>query len=270
MAGAGYPDRPEMGHGGEVTGRTQIRHLQRRRGRPRRVHGSQRAGERSPSRDGRDGHRRVMRSAQPKGFVYVRAEYPLAVSRLQDRDPPGQGSSACSARTSSNRPLISTSISASARAHLSAARKPRSWPPSKDKRGQPRPRPPFPAESGLWGFPTLINNVETFANIVADHHRGAEWYASHRHGKEQGHEGLRPHRQDPEQRPDRSADGHHHPRDRRGTRRRRAGRHQESKRCRPAALPAAAFRRGVRHAGGLRIADEGRLDHGLGRHGRHG
>jgi bidirectional [NiFe] hydrogenase diaphorase subunit len=33
-------------------------------------------------------------------------------------------------------------------------------------RGQPHPRPPFPAESGLWGFPTLINNVETFASVV--------------------------------------------------------------------------------------------------------
>jgi bidirectional [NiFe] hydrogenase diaphorase subunit len=46
------------------------------------------------------------------------------------------------------------------------------------RRGQPRPRPPFPAESGLWGCPTLINNVETFANIVPIITRGAEWYAS--------------------------------------------------------------------------------------------
>jgi len=46
------------------------------------------------------------------------------------------------------------------------------------RRGQPRPRPPFPAESGLWGFPTLINNVETFGNIVAIINRGAAWYAS--------------------------------------------------------------------------------------------
>jgi bidirectional [NiFe] hydrogenase diaphorase subunit len=46
------------------------------------------------------------------------------------------------------------------------------------RRGQPRPRPPFPAESGLWGFPTLINNVETFANIVPIISRGADWYAS--------------------------------------------------------------------------------------------
>jgi bidirectional [NiFe] hydrogenase diaphorase subunit len=45
------------------------------------------------------------------------------------------------------------------------------------KRGQPRPRPPFPAESGLWGCPTLINNVETFANIVPIITRGPEWYA---------------------------------------------------------------------------------------------
>jgi len=46
------------------------------------------------------------------------------------------------------------------------------------RRGQPRPRPPFPAEKGLWGFPTLINNVETFANIVHIITRGAAWYAS--------------------------------------------------------------------------------------------
>jgi bidirectional [NiFe] hydrogenase diaphorase subunit len=45
------------------------------------------------------------------------------------------------------------------------------------KRGTPRPRPPFPAESGLWGCPTLINNVETFANVPAIIRNGAEWFA---------------------------------------------------------------------------------------------
>jgi bidirectional [NiFe] hydrogenase diaphorase subunit len=45
-------------------------------------------------------------------------------------------------------------------------------------RGQPRPRPPFPAESGLWGRPTLINNVETYANIAPILNHGADWYAS--------------------------------------------------------------------------------------------
>jgi bidirectional [NiFe] hydrogenase diaphorase subunit len=45
------------------------------------------------------------------------------------------------------------------------------------KRGVPRPRPPFPAESGLWECPTLINNVETFANIAPITRKGAEWFA---------------------------------------------------------------------------------------------
>jgi bidirectional [NiFe] hydrogenase diaphorase subunit len=45
------------------------------------------------------------------------------------------------------------------------------------KRGTPRPRPPFPAESGLFGCPTLINNVETFANIAPILRRGADWFA---------------------------------------------------------------------------------------------
>jgi hypothetical protein len=45
-------------------------------------------------------------------------------------------------------------------------------------RGQPHPRPPFPAERGLWGFPTLINNVEAFASVVPILERGPEWYAT--------------------------------------------------------------------------------------------
>src|SRR5205807_10417476 len=44
-------------------------------------------------------------------------------------------------------------------------------------RGTPRPRPPYPAESGLWDAPTLINNVETFANVPAILRGGAAWYA---------------------------------------------------------------------------------------------
>jgi bidirectional [NiFe] hydrogenase diaphorase subunit len=46
------------------------------------------------------------------------------------------------------------------------------------KRGQPRQRPPYPPESGLWNAPTLINNVETFANIPAIINEGGDWYAS--------------------------------------------------------------------------------------------
>jgi bidirectional [NiFe] hydrogenase diaphorase subunit len=46
------------------------------------------------------------------------------------------------------------------------------------KRGQPRQRPPYPPEAGLWGAPTLINNVETFANIPTIIERGGEWFSS--------------------------------------------------------------------------------------------
>ncbi|HCF95361.1 MAG TPA: hydrogenase, partial [Verrucomicrobia bacterium] len=45
-------------------------------------------------------------------------------------------------------------------------------------RGEPRPRPPFPAQQGLWGKPTLLNNVETYANVAAILLKGADWYAS--------------------------------------------------------------------------------------------
>jgi bidirectional [NiFe] hydrogenase diaphorase subunit len=45
------------------------------------------------------------------------------------------------------------------------------------ERGQPSPRPPYPAESGLWGYPTLINNVETLANVPAIIRRGGAWFA---------------------------------------------------------------------------------------------
>jgi len=46
------------------------------------------------------------------------------------------------------------------------------------RRGEPRPRPPFPADSGLWGKPTNVNNVETYANVPQIILKGAEWYSS--------------------------------------------------------------------------------------------
>ncbi len=54
------------------------------------------------------------------------------------------------------------------------------------KRGMPRPRPPFPAQSGLWGKPTNINNVETWADVGAVMRRGADWYASYGTEKSKG------------------------------------------------------------------------------------
>ncbi|HUJ43582.1 MAG TPA: NADH-ubiquinone oxidoreductase-F iron-sulfur binding region domain-containing protein [Opitutaceae bacterium] len=113
-----------------------------------------------------------------EGYAYVRAEYPLAVERLgiaigQARQRGflgrnilgsghsfdldirmGSGAFVCGEETA-----LMTSV--------------------EGKRGEPRPRPPFPAQAGLWGRPSLLNNVETYANIPIILTRGAAWYASH-------------------------------------------------------------------------------------------
>ena len=111
------------------------------------------------------------------GYVYCRAEYPLAIKRLQKaidtcyehgylgkncmglgfdfdmRIKAGAGAFVCGEETA---------LMASIEGH----------------RGMSRPRPPFPAVRGLWGKPTNINNVETFANVSYIFYHGAEWYAS--------------------------------------------------------------------------------------------
>ena len=112
-----------------------------------------------------------------EGYVYVRAEYPIAVARLQiaidqareygllgknifgsgfDFDLHirlGAGAFVCGEETA-----LMTSI--------------------EGNRGEPRPRPPYPAVKGLFGMPTVENNVETFANVPQIILRGAEWFAS--------------------------------------------------------------------------------------------
>ena len=112
-----------------------------------------------------------------RGFVYVRAEYPIAVRRLEiaigqareygllgkdifgtgfDFDMEirlGAGAFVCGEETA-----LMTSI--------------------EGKRGEPRPRPPFPAAKGLFGKPTVLNNVETYANIPQIILKGADWFAS--------------------------------------------------------------------------------------------
>lgn len=112
-----------------------------------------------------------------QGYVYVRAEYPLAVKRLEIAIEQarqygllgknilgtgfefdieirlGAGAFVCGEETA-----LMTSI--------------------EGHRGEPRPRPPFPAVKGLWGKPTLLNNVETYANIPVIILKGPEWFAS--------------------------------------------------------------------------------------------
>ena len=132
----------------------------------------------------------VTRSGQSQGYIYVRAEYPLAISRLQIaiRQAKQHGLLGDGLFESTFNFNVEMRIGAGA---FVCGEETALMASIEGRRGQPRPRPPFPAESGLWGNPTLINNVETFANIVPIISRGAEWYAA-RHGKEQGHQDLSP------------------------------------------------------------------------------
>ena len=112
-----------------------------------------------------------------QGYLYVRAEYPLAISRLQIaiRQARQHGLLGDGLFESTFNFNVEVRIGAGA---FVCGEETALMASIEGRRGQPRPRPPFPAESGLWGFPTLINNVETFANIVPIITRGAEWYAS--------------------------------------------------------------------------------------------
>ncbi|VVB68725.1 Ferredoxin [uncultured archaeon] len=120
-----------------------------------------------------------------QGYIYCRAEYPLALKRLdialkQARElgllgddilglgfgfdisiKEGAGAFVCGEETA-----LMASI--------------------EGRRGMPRTRPPFPANSGLWGKPTNINNVETFANLGQIIDRGGQWYSSYGVGRSRG------------------------------------------------------------------------------------
>lgn len=110
------------------------------------------------------------------GYLYVRAEYPLAISRLQvairqarEYGLLGEGIFESTFNFNVEIRIGAGAFVCGEETALMAS--------IEGRRGQPRPRPPFPAESGLWGSPTLINNVETFANIAPIINRGADWYA---------------------------------------------------------------------------------------------
>ena len=112
-----------------------------------------------------------------KGFIYVRAEYPIAVKRLkiaieQARDYGILGKN-----------IFGTDFSFDIEIRLGAGafvcgEETALLESIEGKRGQPRVKPPYPANAGLWGKPTLINNVETYANIAQIILKGAEWYSS--------------------------------------------------------------------------------------------
>jgi bidirectional [NiFe] hydrogenase diaphorase subunit len=111
-----------------------------------------------------------------RGFIYCRAEYPLAVKRLRlaIRQAEGLGLLGNNICDTSFTFRIDVRLGAGAfvcgeETALIAS--------VEGKRGVPRPRPPFPAQEGLYGAPTLINNVETYANVPPIIRNGGAWYA---------------------------------------------------------------------------------------------
>jgi len=112
-----------------------------------------------------------------QGFLYVRAEYPLAISRLQIAIKQAKALGLLGGGIFETPFIFNVDIRIGAGAFV-CGEETALMASVEGKRGTPRPRPPFPAESGLWGCPTLINNVETFANIAPIITKGAEWYAS--------------------------------------------------------------------------------------------
>lgn len=112
-----------------------------------------------------------------QGFLYVRAEYPLAISRLQIAIKQAKQLGLLGGGIFETPFIFNVDIRIGAGAFV-CGEETALMASVEGKRGTPRPRPPFPAESGLWGCPTLINNVETFANIAPIIGKGAEWYAS--------------------------------------------------------------------------------------------
>ena len=112
-----------------------------------------------------------------QGYIYVRAEYPIAVQRLeiaikQAREYGLLGKN-----------IFGTDFSFDIGLRLGAGafvcgEETAQMTTSEGNRGEPRPRPPFPAEKGLFQKPTILNNVETYANIPQIILKGADWFAS--------------------------------------------------------------------------------------------
>jgi len=112
-----------------------------------------------------------------KGYVYVRAEYPLAVERLKTAIRKAKRAGFLGNHIAETQFNFDIEIRLGAGAFV-CGEETALMASVEGGRGQPRPRPPYPAQSGLWGCPTLINNVETFANIAPIIREGGDWFAS--------------------------------------------------------------------------------------------
>ena len=112
-----------------------------------------------------------------KGFIYVRAEYPIAVKRFQIAIDQAKEYGILGKNIFGTDFEFDVEIRLGAGAFV-CGEETALLESIEGKRGQPRVKPPYPAVAGLWGKPTLINNVETYANITRIILNGADWYSS--------------------------------------------------------------------------------------------
>ena len=112
-----------------------------------------------------------------KGFIYVRAEYPIAVKRLEIAINQAREYGILGKNILGSNFEFDIEIRLGAGAFV-CGEETALLESIEGKRGQPRVKPPYPAQAGLWGKPTLINNVETYANISQIILNGSEWFSS--------------------------------------------------------------------------------------------
>lgn len=112
-----------------------------------------------------------------RGYIYVRAEYPLAVDRLETAINKAREYGLLGDNIFGTGFNFNIEIRVGAGAFV-CGEETALLASIEGQRGEPRPKPPFPAQEGLWGKPTVINNVETWANIPPIILNGAAWFAS--------------------------------------------------------------------------------------------
>jgi bidirectional [NiFe] hydrogenase diaphorase subunit len=111
-----------------------------------------------------------------EGFIYVRAEYPLAVKRLRTAIRQAERQHLLGKNIGETTFSFHVDVRLGAGAFV-CGEETALIASIEGKRGTPRPRPPYPAQEGLWECPTLINNVETFANVPPILRNGGDWFA---------------------------------------------------------------------------------------------
>ncbi|MCB2217834.1 NuoF family protein [Desulfofustis glycolicus] len=112
-----------------------------------------------------------------QGFVYVRGEYPIAAKRLENAIRMAERRGLLGSRVLDSPFGFRIDIRIGAGAFV-CGEETALMASIMGRRGQPWPRPPYPAQKGLWGLPTLINNVETFGNIAPIISHGADWFGA--------------------------------------------------------------------------------------------